>query len=162
MKPKIIWSLALAVIVIVNLTQSLQDIIQEKAKRQKVPFFFAGYKFYCLEKVFKDIKYAGYYTDKNLDEPVDAAQFAQAQYILAPTILDLNNTSHTFIIFDCTNEELALTRIKEIGAVPIKRSPFGLILARKKQIAHPAPSTHSSSYLKTPEPMNKNKKTVWF
>ena len=56
--------------------------------RQKIPYLFMGNKFLGLESILKDIKYVGYYTDKSMDRDKDALQFAQAQYVLAPIILD--------------------------------------------------------------------------
>ena len=81
--------------------------------------------------MFKDVKYVGYYTDRNLEESPAAAKFAQAQYILVPAILDLNKTDHEFILFDCSREEIARRKIEEIKALPLKRNKFGIILARK-------------------------------
>lgn len=131
MKPKSIFILALLLVVAVNLAQSFDDLLDLYSKRQKNPFFFSGYIFQGLENIFKDIKYVGYYTDKSLDENPAAAKFAQAQYMLAPTILDLNSTDHEFILFDCSREEIARQKIKEINATALKKNKFGIILARR-------------------------------
>ena len=72
----------------------------------------------------------GYYTDKNMDNRADALQFAQAQYTLAPIILDFNHTDYEYILFDCSKEEIALEKMLQIGAVPIRKNQFGVILAR--------------------------------
>ena len=130
MKPKPIFILALLVVIAVNLSQSFVDILGLYSKRQNNPFFFSGYIFLGLEKMLKDVKYVGYYTDRNLDEMPAAAKFAQAQYILAPTILDLNKTDHEFILFDCSQEEIARRKIEDIKAVPLKKNKFGIILAK--------------------------------
>ena len=66
-----------------------------------------------------------------MDLIANSAQFAQAQLVVAPLIMDLNNMEHEFILFDCTSDEKALAKIKEIGAVPVKRNRYGLILARR-------------------------------
>ena len=131
MKPKPIFILALLVVIAVNLAQSFVDILDLYSKRQTNPFFFSGYIFLGLEKMFKDVKYIGYYTDRSLDEMPAAAKFAQAQYILAPAILDLNATDHEFILFDCSREEIARRKIEDIKAVAVKKNRFGIILARK-------------------------------
>ena len=127
--------LVLLFIITFNIAESFKDILDTYSKRQKIPFFFSGHIFLGLEKIFKNKKYVGYYTDKNLDIDQYAQQFAQAQYVLAPTILDLNNTDHEFILFDCSQEEIALQKIKEINAVALKRSKFGVILARNPNAA---------------------------
>lgn len=99
--------------------------------RKHVPFGFSGFKFVGLHDEFRNIRYVGYYTDKDMSLNQNAAQFAQAQYVLAPVILDLNNVEREFLILDCTSEAKALEKIKEIKALPLKKNQFGIILARK-------------------------------
>ena len=111
----------------------LKKLAKTQYERQRHPFYFSGLKFSGLEDTLKNVDYIGYYTDKDLNLKENAAQFSQAQYILAPTILDLNNTSHTFILFDCTNEKKAMSKIKQVHAIAIKKNRFGIILARKIQ-----------------------------
>lgn len=139
MKPKIIFVLALLFVVMVNLAESFTDILDVYSQRRNNPFFFSGYRFTGLEKTFKNVKYAGYYTDKDLDESPAAANFAQAQYILAPTILDLNAANHEFILFDCSRQEIARQKIEELKYIPLKRNKFGVILARKNDPKDLAP-----------------------
>ncbi len=50
---------------------------------------------------------------------------------LAPTILELNNLDHEYILFDCSTDQVAADKIEEINALAIKRNKFGIILARK-------------------------------
>lgn len=97
--------------------------------RRFFPYQFSGYKFAELKIVFKNVAVVGYYTDKNMDNPRDAMQFAQAQYVLAPAILDFNNLDHKFIIFDCSSPQRAKEKIEGVGAVPLKVSREGIILA---------------------------------
>ncbi|MFA5059162.1 MAG: hypothetical protein WC676_00845 [Candidatus Omnitrophota bacterium] len=126
-------SLFLGALVIISI--HIHTLIKETTKnqqlRQNVPAQFLGYKFAGLEETLRDVRYIGYYSDKSLDDRVFAAQFAQAQYILTPAILDFNNTDHDFILFDCSTEDIAMRKIKQIGAVPLKKNQFGIILARK-------------------------------
>ena len=123
--------------------------------RRQIPYIFMGNKFLGLNTVLKSMKYVGYYTDKNLDENKPALQFAQAQYILAPIILDLNNTHHPFVLFDCSSEEVALQKIKENGLTPIKRNQFGIILARHLENNRPSnskPNLHVPLFPKMTKP----------
>ena len=106
--------------------------------RRQIPYLFMGKKFLGLSEILKNTKYAGYYTDKNLDENRPALQFAQAQYILVPIILDLNNTDHPYVLFDCSSEEIALQKIKEAGLVPAKKNQFGIILTRRLEENQPS------------------------
>ena len=86
-------------------------------------------QFIGLQNAFAHVLRAGYYTDKNLDAPLTIAQFEQAQYVLAPTVLELNNTNLPLIIFDCTSPAVALAKIKELSLTPVSVSNTGLILA---------------------------------
>ena len=87
-----------------------------------------GYQFMGLENVFKDVRTVGYYTDKDLKNTIAIAQFEQAQYMLAPTVLDLNHTQYHFVIFDCSSPQVAMDTIKNLGFTPLK-ARFGIILA---------------------------------
>ena len=116
-----------------NIFKLSQEIQKTYRLRKVIPFSFLGFKFAGIEKLFRHVKYLGYYTDKDLvHDNIAAAQFAQAQYVLAPTILDPTSTQHTFVIFDCTNEAVAQSKIKELGFTPLKSNKFGIILAGKK------------------------------
>lgn len=97
--------------------------------RKRRPYVFLGVKFLGLKDFVGHVQYIGYYTDKDLDQNQNAMQFSQAQYVLAPVILDLNNLRHEFIVFDCTSPKAAMDKIKEIGAVPLRVNQFGVILA---------------------------------
>ena len=131
LKSSYLFVFIVIVLILLNSLDLLKETVIIREFKKSLPFRFLGLKFAGLESVFRDIPYIGYYTDKDLNEKQNAAQFAQAQYILAPAILDLNNTNHEFILFDCTAEDKALKKIKEIHAVPIKKNDFGIILARK-------------------------------
>ncbi len=113
-----------------NFLSLSKDTLQKIQIRQKTPTLFLGDYFRGLNAFVGTSHYLGYYTDKNLDDNRNARQFAQAQLVLAPIILDLNNTSHEFIIFDCSSRVVAAKKIKEIGAVPLKANQYGIILAR--------------------------------
>ncbi|MFH1359656.1 MAG: hypothetical protein ABIJ41_01290 [Candidatus Omnitrophota bacterium] len=94
-------------------------------------FNFPGFQFSGLKDDLRDVPYVGYFTDKDLDVPLYAAQFQQAQLILAPTVLDLNNTGHEYIIFDCTTPQIAFRKMKELHVQPLKINPLGAVLGQK-------------------------------
>ena len=127
--PQTFFLVCALLIIVFNAVTLYKKTSQLGQIRQQIPFLFLGNKFLGLKEILKNPKYLGYYTDNNLDENKAAMQFAQAQYILAPIILDLNNTDHPFVLFDCSREEIAMQKIKEAGLVPIKRNQFGIILA---------------------------------
>ena len=108
----------------------LKEISEGNRLRSQNPALGLGYKFAGLENIFKNESHIGYYTDKNLDDAKDAMDFANAQYRLAPVVLDLNNTRHKFILFDCSNPATALSKIKELGLIPFKINQFGIVLTK--------------------------------
>jgi hypothetical protein len=112
-----------------NATTLTSQHLQRQSKPSQ-PLHSLGYKFIGLEQLFKDVRYVGYYTDKDIEAPLTIAQFEQAQYMLAPTVLVLNKTDYPFVIFDCTTPEVALNKIRELGLQPLKINA-GIILAKK-------------------------------
>ena len=134
-RPKNVLFLIVSIIIVVNCAVSFFDILDLYSKRKKSPLFFMGAIFTSLDKILKDTKYVGYITDKSMDVNNYAAQFAQAQYILAPTILELNNPNHEFLILDCTNESITKEKLIENKAIPIKKNKFGIILAKRLSAA---------------------------
>lgn len=102
------------------------NMYQKVISHQKI-----GHEFNGLEQFTKGIEYMGYYTDKDFSKDATVKEFAQAQYMLTPTILEHNNLTHEYTLFVCKNEINAWKKMKEIGASPLRRNKFGMILARK-------------------------------
>ena len=107
-----------------------KELMQSQRIRRVIPFVFLGYKFAGLDQFLKDEKYIGYYTDGDTKDAGIIEEYSQAQFVLAPLILDLNNTSRRFTIFNCSNETVALKKIQELGLRPFKRNNLGIIVAR--------------------------------
>lgn len=103
--------------------------IHQGRNSARAPLHSLAAQFEGLRGAFANVRRAGYYTDKNPELPLVIAQFEQAQYILAPSVLELNNTSLPLIIFDCTSPAVALAKIQELGLTPVSASNTGLILA---------------------------------
>jgi len=122
--------LAILVMLAINICSLAKEIIRMKRERKDKPYVFLGFKFSGLKEILGDVSYIGYITDKNLDNKIDAMQFAQAQYKLAPIILELNGTQHKYVLIDCSSIEVAKEKIKELDLVPIRQNQFGIILAR--------------------------------
>ena len=118
----------MCVSIMISLIQLSLRTIQEQSPVSQMGLHTLAYQFIPLQNVFKDIPRAGYYTDKNMEHPLAIAQYEQAQYILAPTVLELGNTQLPLIIFDCTTVPVAIGKIKELKLMPISISPSGLIL----------------------------------
>ena len=112
-----------------NSAQLTLQVLTHQIHPNPTPLHSLGDQFKGLETVFNNQRTVGYYTDKNLDNPLAVAQFEQAQYILAPTILDLNHTNYPFVLLDCTTAEAALNKIKEFKLQAVKANNMGIVLA---------------------------------
>ncbi len=120
----------LALLIALNATSLFSTAFKIQRERLQKPFYFSGFQFLGLQDILHGETHIGYLTDKDFNDKQNAAQFAQAQYLLSPVILDLNNTNHTYILFDFTDEKKALKKIRSIGAAPLKKHG-SLILAVK-------------------------------
>ena len=103
------------------------------AYRQYVDQQLIGYKFSGLDEFLKGVEIIGYYTGTNLKEEEEERSFIQAQYMLAPILIEFNNLNHEYILFVCKDESLSWIKIKELGLEPLRRNKYGIILAK-----HPA------------------------
>ena len=122
---------ALCVLVLgMNIRQLSEKVTTTHHKRQEYPPIFLGIKFAGLEDILGDTEYIGYYTDNSLDDKVPAMQFAQAQYTLAPVVLDFGNMNRAFVLLDCSSEKVAFDTVKKNRLVPLRRNQFGVVLAK--------------------------------
>ena len=126
--------LAITLFNAVDLIKTVKDVYMFK---KVLPYQNIGYKFAGLEEFVKGEEIVGYYTDNDLNQQEHSKQFSHAQFILAPTILDLNNLEHEYIIFFCSKESVAWQEMEKIGAAPWRINQFGVILARKDIFANP-------------------------
>ncbi len=127
-KIKAIFVIVLGLAAGLNLFQAYAQALHQLQDRTTIPLHSLSYPFMGLEHVFKGVRSVGYYTDKDLDNPITIAQYEQAQYVLAPTVLDLNHTPYHWAIFDCTSPQAAISAMKSLGFTPLKIN-HGLILA---------------------------------
>jgi hypothetical protein len=111
-----------------DLCQAYFQAFVQLRDRTTIPLHSLGFQFMGLENVFKGIRTVGYYTDKDLGNTLAIAQFEQAQYMLVPTVLDLNHTQYHWVIFDCTSPQAAMGAIQRLGFTPMKIRN-GIILA---------------------------------
>ena len=127
-KLKIIFLVCLLGTAVFNFCQAYLQAINQLQDRTTIPLHSLGYQFMGLENIFKGVRTVGYYTDKDLNNPIAIAQFEQAQYMLVPTVLDLNNTQYHWVIVDCTSPQAAMGTIQHLGFIPLKVN-HGIILA---------------------------------
>ena len=98
------------------------------------PVNFSGLKFSGLGDVLKNETLIGYTSDLDIKETKPLAEYEQAQYMLAPIILDVQQPFHKFVIINCSNDNAALAKLKELNARPLLRNQFGVILATTESV----------------------------
>lgn len=92
-----------------------------------------GYQFMGLEEFITGVEFISYFTDGNLEDPDRLKLFTQAQFVLAPAILDPNNLNHEYILFVCKNELEAWKKIQHLNLIPLLRNDkYGIILAKRR------------------------------
>jgi hypothetical protein len=131
--PQILFIFTLVLGTALNVFTLIKETFQNARIRRQTPSLPFGAPFAGLREILTGETYVGYYTDKSLDTPADARDFAQAQYAVVPLILDFNHTHHTFTIFNCSTTKESFRKIKELGLTPLKINPFGIILAQNPQ-----------------------------
>lgn len=115
------------VLIIVNAFQLFQKLSPQH------PIYFSGLKFSGLGEILEQESIIGYVSDLDLKEAGPLAEYEQAQYMLAPVVLDVMNPAHKFIIINPSNNTAALDKLKEFNARPLLRNQFGVILATTDQ-----------------------------
>ncbi len=103
------------------------------------PITFSGIKFSGLNEILKNEARVGYITDLDINETPNLVEFQQAQFMLAPTILELNKTTSRFFIVNCSNDAAAIQKLMELRAQPLKRNQFGVILAQNPSLGSSNP-----------------------
>jgi hypothetical protein len=103
------------------------------------PITFSGIKFSGLGETLKNEERVGYITDLDIKETPNLVEFQQAQFMLAPAILELNTTSSRYFIVNCSSDAAAIQKLMELRAQPLKRNQFGVILAQKPSFGSSAP-----------------------
>ncbi len=123
---------AVILIIIINIHQ----LIKEERLFHQISLYkdfspVIGAYFKDIKPILKGIEYVGYYTNRNLSIPENNKRYSQAQFVLAPTILDINNLNHKFVIIDCPDKSIIKKKLKQLQAVPIKINQYGIILAER-------------------------------
>ncbi len=116
-----------------NLAKSQEQIQKFHQKYEGGASPFLGMKFSGLNPFLKNSARIGYLTDSSLDETTAAAEFAQAQYVLAPIILEFNNPDLRFVLVNGSSLEQSLELVRQNGLKPIKGNQFQILLTQNPQ-----------------------------
>ncbi len=114
----------------VNVIRELSTMMALRAQR---PYAFSGETFAPIKPAITDERAVGFITDRDIEkDPAASLRLTQAQFTLAPTILDLNNPGHRFLILDFTDRKNAMAATLQLKAKPLKISPDGIIFAERQ------------------------------
>jgi hypothetical protein len=129
---RILWAI-IALLAAINIVQTAMHLISIYPRRKAVAFNFAGDKFSGLQHFFRNEKYVGYYTDRNIDDTLPAMELYQAQHAVIPLKLDPNNIEHRYIIVNCTDIPAAVEKFKNLGARPVTVSKNGIFIVERPE-----------------------------
>ena len=118
------------ILIIINFVFGFFGVMAQIA-RQKTNRVDPGIQYAAFKKDLEGVRIAGFLSDGNETPEGNDGQFMLAQYMLAPTILDLNISTHRYSILDCSTPGKAMGILKIINAKPIRVNLFGKILAEK-------------------------------
>ncbi|MCA9400639.1 MAG: hypothetical protein KC713_03360 [Candidatus Omnitrophica bacterium] len=127
-----LFLICFSTIVITNSVVLIQPMKRIYTYKKVVTHQIIGHQFAGLEEYTKKEPIIGYYSDTDLQDKKQGKLLAHAQYILAPTILDVGNLDHKYILFVCEDERHVWQKMKELNAMPYLRNEFGMILAERK------------------------------
>jgi hypothetical protein len=133
LKIKALW-IMIALLAAANIIQTISHLSTIYPERKPVAFNFSGNRFAGLEKVLKNVKYAGYYTDLNINDPRPGMELLQAQYAVIPIILDPESIDHRYVIVNAANIPAAIEKFKALGARPLSGSHAGIFLVERPEL----------------------------
>lgn len=125
--------IALLAIAVNNTVVLWEELRRINGLKKAIAHQNIGYQFAGLEDVTKDVKYIGYFTDGDIKKKYYEKMLTQAQYRIAPTIIDYNNPNHEFMLLIYSNKALAQVKLREIGAEALLENQYGIIYARKNR-----------------------------
>jgi len=119
---------------IVNLIKSHQEISTLYKKYGSGASQFLGHKFSGLTPFLENSQRIGYLTDLSLDDRIAAAEFAQAQYVLAPIILEFGNPNLKFVLVNGSSLNRSLQLVKDQQLQALKKNTFNILLTHNPKV----------------------------
>jgi hypothetical protein len=108
-------------------------------KRNKVPvpnLFEPGYQYIDFVPYLKNVKRLGFLSNKSISAEAGLDEFQQAQYMLVPAVLDLNNSNYEYNVLDFMTEKkdqfYLFYMLKKLNAEKVADNSWGRVLIRRK------------------------------
>lgn len=125
--------IAMAGYTLANLPVLGEEIRRLHRYNQVLHHNIIGYQFQGLDSFLQGVEFISYFTDGNLQDSDRYKLFTQAQFMLAPAILDPDNLNHEYILFVCQNEAVAWRKIQQLNLLPLLRNDkHGIILTKRR------------------------------
>lgn len=90
-----------------------------------------GHRFSGLKEQLKDAQTIGFYSDLDLNDTEGSKLLSQAQYRLAPIIVDYKNLNHPYVMFICSKPEVAFKKLNEMNLQPFISNKYGVIIGKR-------------------------------
>jgi len=91
-----------------------------------------GTQFAHFNQYLKDQESIGFLTSKDMSSENNDGFFSQAQYILAPVILELNNPKNQFNILDYEQKKHIIYAMRALKSFRVSNNEYGQALIRRK------------------------------
>ena len=100
--------------------------------RQNALLLEPGIQYAAFKKPLEGVAAAGFLTNQDMSPEKNEGGFLQAQYILAPTILELNNPNHTYNILDFTDQIYVFYMIKKFNFKRVADTEWAKVLVKRQ------------------------------
>lgn len=123
----------LCIIICLNIHSTYQTLKTIEEKKEFIPMLFRGSYFKAFQADLNNIPFVGYVTDQNINHPKANEQFSQAQYMLAPTILDSSSTDYEYILIAHRISNISPETLIKLNVLPVRVLNDKTMLTRKRQ-----------------------------
>ena len=110
------------------------NIYTNFSHKKKKTSFEPGQAYRDIANNLQKIHIVGFHTDSNMSSENNDAEFLMAQYMMAPIVLDYNNTTHPIHLLSYQDEKKALAKVKELGGQLVYHNSFGKAIIVKTNI----------------------------
>jgi len=102
-----------------------------KYKQKDIKIIEPGTQFTRFIRKLEGVVEVGYLTNKDTSEESNDGEFLQAQYMLAPVVLKLNEPDNQFNILDYGTPLYTVMKLKSLNAKTVATSPYGKVLVKQ-------------------------------
>ena len=132
-KKDVFLSIALIVIICFNCHSTFKTLKIIHQKKQFIPLLFRGSLFKAFQQDLRNIDFIGYVSDRDIHEQKANEQFSQAQYMLAPTILDPTSTDYEYLLIANKKSNITKETLIKLNVMPVRILNNKTMLTKKQK-----------------------------